>query len=155
MTGTLQFLNLLAEHQLAKGLLRGALHLAIGRTVVRTSDHVVLCAGVTWRELALMLKDSKFDRNLAREVGADPDTLHPREREKFWYSVIGMARVDSTAAREEAEKLAKKLVAYGLHVEAPGGSASKLAELAPAQPVAEPTAEETAKAKAAKQARPK
>jgi hypothetical protein len=153
MTTTLQFLNLLAEHQLAKGHLRGVLHLAIGRTVVRTSDNVVLCAGVTWRELAILLKESKFDRELARDLGADPDTLHPRDREKFWYSVIGLARVDSIAAREEADKLAKKLTAHGLTVLAPGGSASKLSELAPAQPNNEAAIEEAAKPK--KSARPK
>ncbi len=134
MSGTLQFLNVLVEHQLAKGLLRGALHVVIGRTVVRTADSTVLCAGISWRELALLLKKSNFDRNLARDFGADPDTLHPKDREKFWYSVIGMARVDSTAAREEADTLAKLIVPYGLHIEPPGGAASKLAELAPTLP---------------------
>ena len=153
MTTTLQFLNLLAEHQLAKGLMRGVLHLSIGRTVVRTSDNVVMCAGVSWRELAILLKESKFDRELARDLGADPDTLHPRDREKFWYSVIGLARVDSIAAREEADKLAKKLTPHGLTVLAPSGSASKLSELAPAQPNNEAAIEEAPKPK--KSARPK
>jgi hypothetical protein len=142
MSGTLQLLNLLVEHQLAKGLLRGVLHICIGRTVVRTTDDAVLCTGVSWRELAALLKDSKFDRTLAVEVGADPETLHPKEREKFWYAVIGLAKVDSTAARDEADKLAKKLAAHGLGVLPPGGVPSKLAELTPTPAVADDPVEE-------------
>jgi hypothetical protein len=146
MSGTTQLLNLLVEHQLAKGLLRGALHIAIGRTVVRTADDTVLCNGVSWRDLAVLLKDSKFDRTLGKEVGADPDTLHPKEREKFWYAVIGLAKVDSTAARDEADKLAKKLAAHGLGVLPPGGVPSKLAELTPTPvPTEEPDEEPTPK----------
>ena len=74
------------EHLVA-GHFRGFLHVAIGRTVT-AADGTVVSAGTTWRELANLLKLLKFDTELVRELGADPDTLSPRDRDRFWFAAI-------------------------------------------------------------------
>jgi len=51
------------------------------------------------------------------ELDADPETVAPRDREKFWYAAICLARVDSPDARAQAERLAVKLERLGLRIE--------------------------------------
>ena len=97
---------------LAAGHLRGVFHIAIGRTVSRP-DGTVLSTGLTWRELAGLFKVLRFDKELVRELGADPDALAPRDRQRFWYSAIALARVDSPEAFAEAEALIKRLKDLG------------------------------------------
>lgn len=132
MDGTLRLLELVRDKKLASGSLRGLFHIAIGRTV--SADGIVIAGGVTWRELAVLLKDAKFDKELVRELGADPDALAPKDREKMWYHAIGLAKVDSAEARTQADKLAVALKAHGLVVGVAPGGPSKLAELAPPPP---------------------
>jgi hypothetical protein len=105
MDGIREFLEAVRQNDLVTGHLRGLFHLAIGRRISRTDGHV-LSAGVTWRQLAAVLKGMRFEKEYAAEVGADPDTLAPRDRERFWYSVIALARVGSAEARAQADKLA-------------------------------------------------
>jgi len=131
MSGTQQLLELLSTHGLIAGHLRGVLHIAIGRTVTAIADGKMLCGGVNWRELADVLQRMRLDREYGRDVGADPDTLHPKDRAKYWYAVIGLARVDSQTAREDAEKLTPMLAKLGYTLSAATGTASKLAELRP------------------------
>lgn len=122
MHGTLRLLELVRDHGLAADHLRGLFHIAIGRRV--TDPHgAVLTTGVTWRELAALLKDAKYDRELVRELGADPDTLAPKDREKFWYNAVALARVDGPEARGQAEKLAAALRPLGVVVGPPPGAA--------------------------------
>jgi len=130
MEGTLRLLEVVRDKKLAVGLLRGLFHLAIGRTVT-DRDGTVISSGVTWRELAVLLKDAKFDKELVRELGADPDALAPKDREKMWYHAIGLAKVDSAEARAQADKLAAALKPHGFVVGAAPGGPSKLANLAP------------------------
>jgi hypothetical protein len=104
MDGLRTFLDALRDHHLIAGRLRGVLHVAIGRRVT-TADGTVLSTGATWRALAALLKAARFDREWVREFGVDPNTLSPRDRERFWYSAIGLAQVDSPAAVAQAEKL--------------------------------------------------
>jgi hypothetical protein len=141
MDGTLRLLELVRDKKLAVGTLRGLFHIAIGRTVA-TADGVVVASGVTWRELAVLLKDAKFDKELVRELGADPDALAPKDREKMWYHAIGLAKVDSADARTQADRLAAALKAHGLVVGAAPGGPSKLANLAPPPPPAEEDADD-------------
>lgn len=103
------------------GRFRGLLHIAIGRTVTKP-DGTKVSAGVTWRELANLLKALRYDPELGREVGADPDTLSPRDRERYWYAVIAMSRVDGLEARASAEQLVAPLKAAG-YVVAPATGA--------------------------------
>lgn len=112
MDGLIPFLELVRDRGLANDRLRGLLHICIGRRITKT-DGTLVSAGVTWRELSVLLKDAKFDKDLAAQVGADPDALSPRDRQRFWYSVIALARPDSPDARAEAEVLAALLKPVG------------------------------------------
>jgi hypothetical protein len=98
MDGTRELLEAIRDNGLAAGRFRGVLHIAIGRKVTRP-DGTVVSAGVTWRELARLLKQLRFDKDLVRELGADPEALAPRDRQRFWYSAIALARVDAPGLR--------------------------------------------------------
>lgn len=130
MEGTLRLLEVARDKKLTAGSLRGLFHIAIGRTVL-AADGTVVSAGVTWRELATLLKDAKYDKELVREFGADPDALAPKDREKMWYQAISLAKVDSAEARMQADKLAAALKPLGLFVSPSPGGPSKLANLGP------------------------
>ena len=115
------------------GRFRGLLHIVIGRTVTRP-DGTRISAGLTWREVATLLKTLRFDPELGRELGADPDTLSPRDRERYWYSVIALARVDGADAVAEAEKLVAPLKDLGFVIAPPPSG------IAPAPAKAKPAA---------------
>src|SRR5262245_45840583 len=108
MDGIRDLLEVARANGLVPGHLRGLLHVAIGRTISKP-DGTKISSGVTWRALAALLKTLRFDPELGREVGADPDTLSPRDRERYWYAVIGLARVDGAEAVADAEKLVAPL----------------------------------------------
>lgn len=112
------------------GRFRGLLHIAIGRTITKP-DGTKVSAGVTWRELTALLKTLRYDPELGREAGADPDTLSPRDRERYWYAVIALARVDGSEARTEAEQLVAPLLAAGFVVSAPPGGVAPQAAAKP------------------------
>lgn len=122
MDGLRDLLDVIRQKGLAKGRMRGVFHVAIGRTVARP-DGTVVATGVTWRELAEWLRVLRYETELVRELGADPDTLSPRDRQKFWYSAIALARVDSAAAFAEAAKLADALKPLGFVVGPPPAGA--------------------------------
>jgi hypothetical protein len=121
MDGIRAFLEAVRDHGLVPGRLRGLFHIAIGRRVT-TGDGTVVSAGITWRDLSALLKDLRFDKNLAAEVGADPDELSPRDRQRFWYSVIALAQPNGSQAIKEAEQIIAKLGPLGYAVgPAPAG----------------------------------
>lgn|GEM_PF-825859 len=125
MDGISEFLQLIQRHGLAAGRLRGVFHLAIGRRI-ETQDGRVIVNGVTWRDLAAALKHARFDKELVRELGLDPDTLAPRDRLRMWYLAIAHAQVDGPRARAEADSLAKDLERLNIRVgPAPGSGASR------------------------------
>lgn len=105
-------LETIAEKGLAAGRLRGVFNLLIGRRVAK-ADGTAVSAGLTWRQLASVLKVAKFDKELVRELDADPDVLAPRDREKMWYVAIGLARVDSLEAISQADQLVPLLKPLG------------------------------------------
>lgn len=113
MNGPQVVLELIRDRKLASGRLRGVFHLVIARKLART-DGTLLSTGVTWRELSQLLKSLKFDRELVKELGTDPDLLAPKDREKFWYAAISLAKVDSPQARREAEDLIEQLKPLGI-----------------------------------------
>lgn len=113
-------LEAISEHGLARGRLRGVFHILIGRRVQK-SDGSIITTGLTWRQLASVLKNAKFDKELVRELNADPDSLAPRDREKMWYLAIGLAKVDSIEATAQADQLVPLLKPLGYIV---GGSPS-------------------------------
>ena len=145
MDGTQSFLEIVLANGLADGRLRGVFHIAIGRRVTAT-DGTVLSTGATWRELAALLKALKFDKEWGRKMGADPDTVAPRDREKFWYHAIALARVDSAEARAEAEELAAYLRPLGWIV-GPPPTPPPTRPTTPAAKPADPAGGETASPK--------
>lgn len=113
--GIREFLEAARVAGLATGHFRGLLHIAIGRKITRP-DGTTLSLGITWRELAPLLKELRFDRELVREYGADPETLAPRDRERFWYSAIAQAHVDTAEASREADLIIGDLKKLGFVV---------------------------------------
>src|SRR5262245_30798570 len=110
-----ELLQAIRTHGAAQGRFRGLLHLLVGRTI-RRADGTVVTAGVTWRELAALLKKVRWDREAVRELGLAPGDLPPRDREKFWYLAIARAGVATPLALEEAAALAAELAALGYEV---------------------------------------
>jgi hypothetical protein len=146
MDGIRELLEAARTAELPAGRFRGLLHIAIGRTVSKP-DGTKLSAGLTWREVATLLKNLRYDTELGREVGADPDTLSPRDRERYWYAVIALARVDSAAAVTEAEKLIGPLKDLGFVVTPPPGGTPAPVKEAKSKPIAKPKVEEKGKKK--------
>ena len=150
MDGIRDLLETARANGLAAGRFRGLLHIAIGRTVT-SPDGTRLSAGLTWRELANLLKALRFDPELGRELGADPDTLSPRDRERYWYAVIALARVDGADAVADADKLVGPLKALGYVIAPPPGGIVPPARTRPPaakdKPRAEPVEEKPAPGK--------
>jgi len=130
MDGIREFLSAVRDAGLAGGHFLGLLHIAIGRRVTRP-DGTVVSTGITWRVLSAELKNLRFDQELVREYGADPDDLVARDRERFWYSAIAVAKVDSSTAVAEAEKLIPLLEPLGFLVSPPPGGIPPTALTAP------------------------
>lgn len=108
------FLDTIRKADLVRGHFLGFLHVLIGRRV-RHGEHTI-CAGLTWRELAQYLKKVRWDPECVRELGLSPDDLPPRDRERFWYSAITRAGVDSAAARQAGDQFAELVRKKGYEV---------------------------------------
>ena len=109
------FLDYIKSEGLVLGRLQGLCHICIGRTI-HYNDKIV-STGVTWRELAKLLKLLKFDKYLGTEVNADPEELNPKDRERYWYAVIGLAQPDGIDARTQAQELAQLLLPSHIYVD--------------------------------------
>lgn len=115
-----EFLEAVRDQQAAKGRFRGLLHLLLGRRV-SLADGTVVSAGMTWRDLAALLRKYRWDRDDVRELGLDPAGLPPRDREKFWYVAIARAGVLAPEAVADADALSGALRKLGYEVgPAPG-----------------------------------
>lgn len=123
MDGVQSFLDELRQNGLAQGNFLGLLHVLIGRRVTR-ADGTPVSPGLTWRELAALFKRQRWDKDAVRELGLDPADLPPRDRQRFWYTVIAQAHVDSPAAVEAGNRLADLLQPLGYVVSPPPGQAS-------------------------------
>jgi hypothetical protein len=110
-----KFLEDVQKNNLAKGHFLGLLHIIIGRRITR-SDGTVVSAGVTWRDLAILLKNIRWDPDSARELTADTTTLPPRDRQRFWYMAISQAQVGSESAIRDGDKLAAILAKAGYSI---------------------------------------
>ena len=129
MDGLRDLLEQVRDKNLAAGHLRGLFHVAIGRRVT-TSTGALVSAGATWRELAALLKHLRYDKDLVAEVGADPEELAPRDRQRFWYSAIALARPDTSEAIADAEKLIPLLKPLGYMVGPPPVAVKPVSALA-------------------------
>lgn len=109
------FFDYLKKKGLTKGHFLGFIHVLIGRRIEK-DDGTLISPGLGWREVANWLKKTRWDPEVVREIGQDPDALPPRDRQRFWFSVIAAAGVDSAAAAEAGERFAKVLAAHGYRV---------------------------------------
>jgi hypothetical protein len=120
MEGLREFLEKVRQNHLVRGHFRALLHVAIGRRISR-ADGTVLSTGVTWRQLSELLRLIRWDKELVRELGLNPDELPPRDRQRYWYAAIVAARVDAPDARVQGDAYAKVVAPVGLVVgPAPG-----------------------------------
>ncbi|SRR5579884_2283135 len=118
------FLSDVKQRGLARGNFPGLLNVLIGRRIAQP-DGTPVSAGLTYRELAAQLKRVRWERDAVTELGIEPSSLPPRDRERYWYQAIVQARVDSPPAMAAGEKLAEQLRAAGYDVgPAPGGAGS-------------------------------
>ena len=116
-----EFLEDLKRRGLAQGLFLGMLNVLIGRRVEK-ADGTLVANGISWRELAALLQRARWDKNAVRELGLDPAQLPPRDRQRYWYTAIAQARVDSAQAAQAGDQFAERLRQAGYVVgPAPGG----------------------------------
>jgi hypothetical protein len=115
-----ELLDAVREQDLARGHFRGLLHILVGRRITR-ADGSVVSSGMTWRDLAALFKRLRWDVELVRELGLDPATLPPRDRQRFWYTAISRGGIDAPEASTDADQLIKPLADLGFVVgPAPG-----------------------------------
>jgi hypothetical protein len=120
MDGVQPFLDDLRQQGLAEGNFLGLIHVLIGRRIAK-ADGAVVSPGLTWRALADLLKNLRWDKNAVREIGVNPADLPPRDRQRYWYTAIAQARVDSPEAIAAGDRLVALVKSLGYVVSpAPG-----------------------------------
>ena len=103
-----------------QGHFLGLLHVLIGRRVTQKDDTLV-SAGLSWRDVANLLKKLRWDTDAVAELTLNPEELPPRDRERYWYSAIVRARVDTPEAQAAGDRFAAVLKKKGYKVgPAPG-----------------------------------
>jgi hypothetical protein len=107
-----EFLEAVRRQGLAHGHFRGLLNVLIGRRISLTDGQLV-SAGMTWRQAAAALKRVRWDREAVRDLGLDPASLPPRDRQRYWYAAIVQGQIDSAAANVEGDRVAELLRAAG------------------------------------------
>jgi hypothetical protein len=120
MDGAREFLEDVRQQGLADGQLLALMNIVIGRRITK-ADGTVLSTGLTWRELAQVLKRLRWDKDAVREFGLDPDGLPPRDRVRYWYSAIAQAQVAGPAATQAGDQLAQQLASHGYTIGPPPG----------------------------------
>ena len=113
-----EFFDLIKTQRSTEGHFLGLLHLLIGRRITK-QDGTVVTQGVAWRDLAVWLKKVRWHKADIQELGLDPADLPLRDRERYWYTAIVRAGVDSAEAIEAGNQLAEKLKALGYVVGPP------------------------------------
>jgi hypothetical protein len=124
MDARVELLNQVREQGLAEGHFLGLLHILIGRRL-ESADGTLISTGITWRDVAALLKKARWPKEAVRQFGLNPDDLPMRDRERFWYSAIAHARVDSPEATLAGDALAELLRKAGYVVGAAPGSGKK------------------------------
>jgi len=115
-----EFLESVRQNQLVRGHFRALLHVVIGRRISRIDGRVV-STGVTWRQLSELFKEIRWDKELVREIGLNPDDLPPRDRQRYWYTAIAAAQVNHVEARILGDNYARLVARLGFVIgPAPG-----------------------------------
>jgi hypothetical protein len=115
MDAVATFLEGLDKKGLARGHLLGLLNVLIGRRIT-AKDGTVVARGLTWRELAALLKRLRWDPEQVRELGLEPKELPPRDRQRYWYTAISRAHVDSAEATTAGNRFAELLRKQGYDI---------------------------------------
>jgi len=115
MDGLREFLGDLKRQGYAQGNFLGLLNVLIGRQI-KTSSGALISNGLTWRALAEWLKHVRWNKEAVRELAIDPDSLPPRDRQRYWYLAIAQAHVDSPQAIQAGNRLAVALRGVGYTV---------------------------------------
>jgi hypothetical protein len=110
-----RLLEEMKQNGLERGHTLGLFHLLIGRQIQKQDGSPVV-RGLTWRQLAALLKKVRWDKEGVRDLGLDPNDLPPRDRQQYWYVAISKARVDSAEARQAGDALAGLLQPLGYQV---------------------------------------
>ncbi|HKI38255.1 MAG TPA: hypothetical protein VKA46_40750 [Gemmataceae bacterium] len=119
-----QFLDDVKRRGLAPGNFLGLLNVLIGRRLA-LEDGTAISAGLSYREVAALLKRVRWEREASAELGVEPSSLAPRDRERYWYQAIVQAHVDSPRATAAGDAVAEQLRAAGYGVgPAPGAAGS-------------------------------
>jgi len=112
MDALARFLDDVSRNERLIGHFRGLLHVLIGRRI-ETTEGTVISKGLTWREVAALLKRVRWDKDAVAELGLEPANLPPRDRERYWYNAIAHAELDGALARKQADQLAQQLKLMG------------------------------------------
>ena len=115
MDAVATLLEVLNKKGLAGGHLRGLFNVVIGRRIT-AKDGSPVTSGLTWRELAALLKRLRWDPDQVRELGLEPSELPPRDRQRYWYTAISRAHVDSAEATTAGNRFAELLRKQGYDV---------------------------------------
>jgi hypothetical protein len=111
-----EFLDDLKQRGLAEGHFLGLLNVVIGRRIDR-ADGTPVANGISWRDLAALLKKVRWEKGTVSDLSLDPAALPPRDRQRFWYTAIARAGVDSEAAQHAGDAFADLLRAAGYVVD--------------------------------------
>jgi hypothetical protein len=111
------FLDGLKKSGIAQGHLLGLLNVVVGRRIT-AKDGTVVSRGLTWREMAVQLKRVRWEPEQVGELGFDSNDLPPRDRQRYWYTAIARARVDSAEATAAGDLFAELLRKQGYDVSA-------------------------------------
>src|SRR5262249_55216736 len=107
-------LKLLMKKDLAKGHFLGFLNVLIGRRISRDGEPV--SQGLSWRAMGTWLRKTRWDPNDHKELGHAPKSLPPRDRQRYWFTAIAQAHIDSSTAREAGDRFAEILLKHGYEV---------------------------------------
>jgi hypothetical protein len=97
------------------GQFLGLLNVVIGRPIT-AKDGTVIARGVSWREMAGLLKRLRWDPELVNELDVESKDLPPRDRQRYWYTAITRAHVDGPEAAKAGDRYAEVLRKQGFEV---------------------------------------
>jgi hypothetical protein len=112
-----EFLEGQKKHLKIRSHFLGLLNVVIGRTIT-AKDGTVIARGVTWREMAGLLKRMRWEPELVSDLGVEAQGLPPRDRQRYWYTAIARAHVDGPEAAKAGDRYADLLRKQGFDVTA-------------------------------------
>lgn len=120
MDAMTELMEVIRDKHLSRGHFQGLLHILIGRRIVGPGGAVV-SAGMTFRDVANLLKKLRWDPDDVKELGVDPASLPMRDRQRYWFSAICQAHVDGGAAMSAGDQLVPLFRAEGYEIGPPPG----------------------------------